>query len=260
MRVMDIPRFPHEIEIPDLDYFLRTRLGNTTVMWPDQAIPLLGYMCHPNDKTARDSLMGIVRSWPEHLGSGRPPGPRKLPRIQTNWLKVADIFQAYCDMLAGGHQKQRGGPSLGKAITLVEKKAKTRGTGESRLWELWGAYKDVAHLVTAATLICAEARRRLRDRSPGQTGLRLSQFVAFQMALLLPDLVSAVAMGFERYGLRIASDARAEPALDRDTLWRIPAGINVELISAPIRELRPQDRAILRNRRAGNRGRPKPKT
>jgi hypothetical protein len=47
MRAMDIPRFPRQIKIPDLENFITTRLSQTVVMWPDQAIALLGYMCHP---------------------------------------------------------------------------------------------------------------------------------------------------------------------------------------------------------------------
>ena len=53
MRVMEIPGFPRKIEIPDLDNFIRTRLSQTVVMWPEQAIPLLGYMCYPNDLQRR---------------------------------------------------------------------------------------------------------------------------------------------------------------------------------------------------------------
>ena len=52
-----------------------------------------------------------------------------------------------------------------------------------------------------------------------------------------------------------ASDVRTEPALDPDTLWRIPADINVVPFPPPIRKLRPQDIVVLNNRRAGNRGR-----
>ena len=63
MRVMEIPRFPRTIEIPDIDYFLRSRLSRTTVMWPDQAIPLLAYMCFPNDQEERHGLMQTIRSW-----------------------------------------------------------------------------------------------------------------------------------------------------------------------------------------------------
>src|SRR6516164_7849585 len=108
MRVMEIPPFPRTIEIPDLENFIRIRLGNTTVMWPDQAIPLLGYMCHPNDETARQNLIGIVHGWPDHSGPGEPPVPDKLGRIQADWLKVADIFHVYRDLIEGRHQERRG--------------------------------------------------------------------------------------------------------------------------------------------------------
>jgi hypothetical protein len=255
MRAMNIPPFPSTIDVRDLGYLLSTRLSVTQVMWPEQSIALLGYMCHPNDEAAQENLRRILRSWPDHSGPGRPPVPDKLRRIQADWLKVADIFHCYCDLIEGQHQKRRGGPSIGKAITLVSANAKNWGTGEANLWELWGAYKDVAPLVTAATLICAEARVRFRERPPGPSGLSVTQFVPFQMALLMPDLALAVAMEFERYGLNPASDARSEPALDPDTHWRIPDDINVVPMPPPIRKLRRQDTVVLNNRRAGNRGR-----
>jgi hypothetical protein len=47
MRVMEIPPFSRKIEIPDINHSLRSRLSQTTVLWPNQAIPLLGYMCCP---------------------------------------------------------------------------------------------------------------------------------------------------------------------------------------------------------------------
>jgi hypothetical protein len=256
MRVLDIPPFPRQIEIPDLENFLRSRISETIVIWPNQAIPLLGAMCRPNDAAARDKLMGILRSWADR--PGRPAVPDKLRRIQADWLKVADIFHLYCDLVGGRHQERRGGPSIGKAITLVSANAKNRGTGAANLWKLWAAYKDVAHLVTAAALICAEVCNRYHDRPPGPAGLNPTQFDPFQMALLMPDLVVAVALEFEGYGL--GSDARPEPALDPDTLWRIPADINVVPFPPLIRKLRSQDLIVLKDRRAGNRGRAKPKT
>jgi hypothetical protein len=44
MRAMEIPAFPRKIEISDLDNFVRTRLSQTIVVWPEQSIPLLGYV------------------------------------------------------------------------------------------------------------------------------------------------------------------------------------------------------------------------
>ena len=253
MRVMEIPPFPRTIEIPDLENLLRIRLGNTTVMWPHQAIPLLGYMCHPNDETALDALVRTLWSWADASENVSPLAPDELRRIQTNWLRVADIFHVHCDLIGGRHQERRGGPSIGKAITLVEATTKSWGTGAANLWKLWGTYKDVAHLVTAATLICAEAREWSRGRSLGPFGLSATQIIPFQMALLMPDFVLAVAMQFERYGLG-TTNVRAESALDPDTLWRTPAEINVAPFPLLIRKLRPRDIVVLNNRRAGNRG------
>ena len=248
MRVMNIPPFPRKIEIPDLENFFRTRLSTTVVMWPDQALPLLCYMCLPNDEAARDDLLRTLWSWQD--ASQRPAAPDKLGRIQADWLKVADILHLYCDLVGGRHQERRGGPSIGKAITLASAKAKNWGTRKSKLWELWTAYKDVAHLVTAATLITAEARNKYRDRPPASAELNPTQFIPFQMALLMPDLVLAGAIEFERYGLALVSEVRTEPAFDPDTLWRVPTDINVVPFPLPIRKLRPWDLVVLNARRA----------
>jgi hypothetical protein len=254
MRVMDVPPFPRQIEIADRENLLRTRLSNTLVMWPDQAIPLLGYMCHPADGAARQTLMEILRGWNDHSAPGQPPLPDKLGRIQSDWLKVADVFHHYCDLIEGKHQERRGGPSIGKAVTLVSANAKSRGTGDANLWKVWRDYKDVAHLVTSAALICAEVRTRFRNLPPGPAGLSPTQFTAFQMTLLMPDLILALAKEFEAYGLGV-SEARPQPAFDTDTVWRIPADINVMPMPPLTRKLRPQDVVVLNERRAGNRGR-----
>jgi hypothetical protein len=96
---------------------------------------------------------------------------------------------------------------------LAEANAKSRGTRAATLWRDWSTYKDVAHLVTAATLICAEARIEYRDKPFGPVGLRFDQLIPFQMAMLMPDLVLAVALEFERLALSVAHHARSEPAL-----------------------------------------------
>jgi hypothetical protein len=57
MRVMEILPFPQKFENPDLADFLTVRLGQTTVLWPKQAIALVGYMGWPNDVEARDEAV-----------------------------------------------------------------------------------------------------------------------------------------------------------------------------------------------------------
>jgi hypothetical protein len=257
MRVMEIPPFPRQIEIPDLHHFIASRLSSEVVMWPQQAISLLGYMCYPNDREARDALVAELHSWAGKSKANPPPSPDGLPRIQHNWHRAADVFHVYCDLVAGQHQARRRGPSIGKAITLVEAKTKSRGTQASTLWENWSTYKDVAHLVTAAALITVEARRMRRQQSFGPGGLSVNQFVPFQMTMLMPDLVLAVGVEFERVGLGVAPYARTQPALDAEGLWRIPPAINVVPFPLPVRKIRPQDLVVLNKRRAGNRGKPK---
>ena len=88
----------------------------------------------------------------------------------------------------------------------------------------------------------------------GPLGLSVNQLVPFQMAMLMPDLVLAVALEFERLGLSVVPHPRTEPTLDPETLWRIPADINVAPFPPQIRKIRPQDLEVLRDRRAGNRG------
>jgi hypothetical protein len=257
MRVMEIPRFPRKIEIPDLDNFIRARLSQTVVMWPEQAIPLLGYMCYPNNAEAREVLQSTLRSWASASEATSPTVPKGLGRIQNDWQHVADIFHLYCDLIEGQHQARRGGPSIGKAITLAEANTKSRGTGAATLWKNWSTYKDVAHLATAATLVCAEARTKARIQPFGPPGLSVNQIVPFQMVMLMPDLVLAVALEFERLGLSVVPHARTEPMLDPATLWRIPPDINVVPVPPPSRKIRAQDLIVLAKRRAGNRGKAK---
>jgi hypothetical protein len=175
MREMAIPPFPRKFENPDLGNLLRTRLSQKVVLWPDQAIPLAGYICHPNDPAAREELLGTLKSWSD----GSETVPPHLGRIQHEWLRVADVLHHCTDLIDGQHQKKRGGPSIGKAIALVEGKAKRRGTGAANLWKRWKRYKDVAHLATAAVLICGEARTRSAGQSFGPFGLSSDQLGPF---------------------------------------------------------------------------------
>jgi hypothetical protein len=258
MRVMDIPPFPREIKIPDLDYFVKSRLSQTIVIWPEQSIPLLGYMCCPNDAEARAPLLQMLHSWQNASENEQPSILQKLGRIQHEWLRVADVFHMYADLIGGQHQERRGGPSIGKAIALVEANAKSRGTGAANLWRIWSTYKDVAHLVTAATLVFAHARNMAGPKQFGPFALSPGQWGQLTMTLLMPDLVMGGALNFERIGLTFVPHALEEPTLDPKTVWRIPTDINVEPFPLPDRKIRPQELVILNERRAGNRGNGKP--
>src|SRR5258708_5383477 len=108
MRVMQIPRFPRKVEILNLEHFLRARLSQTVVMWPDQAIPLAGYMAWPNDTPARDSAVEILQR-------GHKPRCKEA---------------ACCPVGSKGHQFMSGGPSgptRSVATTRTERRSRSRG-------------------------------------------------------------------------------------------------------------------------------------
>ncbi len=263
MRFMDIPPFARRIEIPDFDHFIKARLSQTVVYWPEQAVQLLGYMGWPNDPLGRAEAKRTLRAW--GLGIDIPLGG--LRQIQMRWARVADIFSLHYDLAIGDHQKRRGGPSIGKAIALANATSRSRGVGIANLWHCWKRYKDVAHLVTAATIICDHVRSRGREaligadgermecKPFGDFGLEFSQLQPFTIAMMMPDFVIAAALWWQNYGLAYIPHSRSEPTTDLATAWRIPENINAAAIAPPKRKVRRQDIRILNSRRAGNRGR-----
>src|SRR5258708_38054364 len=100
-----------------------------------------------------------------------------LGRIQHDWLGVADILHIQYDLVEGHHQARRGGPSIGKSITLAATNANSCGTGAATFWKNWSTYKDVAHLIAAATLICAEAGTTYRNKPLWPGGFSWSHFL-----------------------------------------------------------------------------------
>jgi len=265
MRFMDIPLFPRRIEIPDFDSFIRGRLSQKVTYWPQQAIPLVGYMAWPNDPAGRHEATRILRKW-EKATEILLPG---LRRIQTDWARVADILSLHYDLAAGDHQVKRGGSSIGKAIALANANSASRGVGIANLWKCWKSYKDVAHLITAATIICSHVRSRAKAKfletdfewfkaTPfGEFGLEAGQFQPFTIAMMMPDFVIAAALWWQTYGLSFIPQSRRQPILDPEMVWRISQDINAIPIAPPKRIIRPQDIRVLNKRRAGNRGRSK---
>jgi hypothetical protein len=252
MRFMSIRPFARRIEILDFGFFLRSRFNQATVLWPEQAVPLVGYMAWPNDSEVRAASVAIIRGWFE----GSRAVPRRLRQIQTDWARVADIFNLHLDLTEGGHQQPRGGPSIGKAIAVAAGSIRTRGAHAANLWRAWKEYKDVAHLVAAAAIITAEVRRA-KIRPLSGFGLGTDHVPPFTIAMLMPDFVLSLALSFQEYGLNSTPQSREEPMLDPETLWRIAPETNVVAVPPPVRKLNAEAIALLQARRAGNRGKAK---
>jgi len=254
MPTMDIPPFAQRVKISDVRFLTNTRLHKKFVL-SEQAEALAAYMFHPASEESRSSFRSILRLSPEPLRLNL----KGMRRIQYRWLRVADVFHLYYDLAIGAHQSRRGGITLSKAVYLAAKNTKSIGTSEPTFWCAWKAFKDVAHLVTAAVMVLANARIVLSDdcltafqTDDGAEPATRDQLSPFHMVLLMPDLVLGVAQSFEKFALsRISS--RVDAGIDRNTLWRIP-DVNVVPVSPPARNIRSIDKAILNARRAGNRG------
>jgi hypothetical protein len=255
MRTMKIPPFPKRREISDINSLTNARL-NQRFRLSEQAVALAGYVFYPTDEEARTSFTLALRSSSDPLKLNL----KGMRRIQYRWLRAADVLHLYFDMVVGGHQRHRGGPSISKAVHLAAKNTRSIGTSKATFWSAWKAYRDVVPVVAAAVLILANARIVLTaeyfeafrvhdDAEP----ITLDQLSPFHMIMLLPDLVLAVALYFEGLALTKINN-RDDAGLDANTLWRIPENINVVPVPPPARKIRPVDKTILNARRAGNRG------
>jgi hypothetical protein len=249
MRAMVIRGFPgSKIQLTDLGWLIKDRVTKDLVLWPNQAVPLVGYMAWPNAAEGRERWLNAHRC--DDQGAINALA-KELKIIQQHWGRVADIVHLHYDLTQGHHQQRRCGASVGKAIALIEANAESKGTGAAKLWEIWKRYKNAAHLITAAILVSAEVQTRNRQEP---YGIRLHQFQPYRMTLLMPELVISVALTIEKYGLEFIAQSRAEPLFDPETLWRIPSDINVAPISLPARKITTTDVVVLNARRAGNRG------
>jgi hypothetical protein len=274
MRVMEISKFPkiNKNKFGDIGSLLQERLTKNMAKFSEQSVRLISYMAWPNDEIAQRRWLAVQlgepfrdpgnknsddrENSPHWAMAARDDRPflSKLKLIQQHWARTADILHRHYDLSQGGHQKHRGGPSLSKAIHLVAINAKAKGTGRSKLWQIWADYKDVAHLVTAATLVSAEANHLTSERG---WHLRKGILQPLHVTHLLPDLVLAVAQTFETYGLEAPVHGSGNPIFDPITLWRIPENIGVPSVPPFVRGLRRVDIVALNERRAGHRGRAK---
>jgi hypothetical protein len=272
--------------VSDLGEHLQRRLSLDTVPRPDHAWRLLAHMAWPNDASRRDLWMAAqigMQLEPEkptegegapadnadaapylpaqnasleyfRLFGGHAPLAQfasaalhdEIGKIQIRWARVADILHLHYDMTAGSHMKRRGGASVGKVIELITKNSRVKARSAATLWAIWTEFKDVAHLVTAAVLLLADAKVRTGREGWGQP----AQLAAYRVVMLAPEAVLAVGKSLQQYGLDVEAHARDEPLLDPKTLWRIPDWVNVEALPPPPRKLTRSDIQVLNARRA----------
>src|SRR5262249_2889837 len=145
----------------------------------------------------------------------------EIGKIQIRWARVAETLHGHYDMTAGNHMKRRGGASVGKVVELITANSRIKGRSSATVWAIWAEFKDVAHLVTAAVLLLAEAKMRGEREGWG------AQLSAHRVVMLAPEAVLAVGKSLQQYGLDVEVHGREDPLFDPNTLWRIPDWVNV---------------------------------
>jgi hypothetical protein len=134
----------------------------------------------------------------------------EIGKIQIRWARVAGILHLHYDMTAGNHMKKRGGASIRKVIDLIAAQSRSKGRSAASSWTVWTEFKDVAHLVTAAVLLLADAKVRTGREGRSQPVL----LSAYRVAVLAPEAVLAIGKSLQEYGLESKStDARDRPLI-----------------------------------------------
>ena len=193
MRVMEIPSFQEARSFSDLANLYRARIIQRPDLHASMALPLLGYMAWPNDPAARGDGVKLLTRW---IKGHDVRIDFKL--IHQNWACVADVVSWHYAIAQGAHQKSRGGASINKSVFFVSRRTKGRGAKEATLWRHLAKYKDVSHLIASTVLVCADMQVT-NSRAP--FGIGLQELLPIRVVCLVPDLIIALALSYQKYGL-----------------------------------------------------------
>src|SRR5262245_65878231 len=101
MRTMQIRPFPGaKMPMTDPGSLIKQRLIHDLVVWPDQAVPLVGYMAWPNDPIMFQRWLEAHRRDDASAISDLAQG---LTLIEQHWARVADIVHLHYDLDEGRH-------------------------------------------------------------------------------------------------------------------------------------------------------------
>ena len=113
---------------------------------------------------------------------------------------------------------------------------------------VWSEFRDVAHILAAGAYLahCAVERGEKRAHS------------ILSAILLVPEIVVALAIAFQKFGLTTIPHGRRTPIFDPETLWQLPETHVPEKLFLPVRVLTPRQIDLLQARRASKKYKPSP--
>lgn len=272
MRGMNLPSLPAPpLTLDECLKIYAQQLEHGVMPFPRASQLMVAYLAWPNDRKQRDRWMATTLALfiaeRDRTGSAAQPNlqlgdqsafelfgglrtvadvslvhmTRKLEPIQKRWLHVADILQMVVDI----HHEERasisGGASISKAqdILLGYSSLPRRAT----LSKDWSDFRDVSHLITAAAAVAFLCG----DISNGASAV-------LTPVLLVPEVVLALGLAFQEFGLTFKPYRQCEPILPSRTLWRIPTTNQIPALPIPVRRLSDPDLDYLVTKR---RARPK---
>ena len=275
MRGMNLPQLPNPPSTFEecLGLYV-SRLEHGRMAFPEASQLLTAYMGWPNDETERDRWMATavtIFAAEQDASDSRVKTPTeaklelfgglravaygslsylmdKLGAVQNRWPRVADVLQLIIDISQETRGPIRGGASISKAYDVLRgHRALPR---KSQLSKDWRDFRDVAHLIAAAAAIASACRGK-----PAQQG----GSAVLTPVLLVPEVVLALGLAYQEFGLSFKPHGQREPVLPPETLWRVPRAVPV--FPLPVRRLSDEDfKYLTTKRRATPKMRTTPKT
>jgi hypothetical protein len=273
---MNLPKLPAPPSTIDECWKLYAqRLDYGAMPFPEASQLLTAYMAWPNDRRNRDRWMATNMAFflaerspkpagvsfePNEETSGSPPKPqssdqvafelfgglrtvadaslshmmKKLHAIQIRWPRVADVLQMVVDIHHETRAPIPGGASISKAVDLLL--GYIALPRRARLSKDWSDFRDVSHLIAAAAAVAFACREHTEHRHASAVLTPL---------LLVPEVVLALGLAFQNFGLAFQPHGHRVSILPSKTLWRIPAIIQFDPLPLPVRRLSDADLKFL---------------
>ena len=235
MRQMElVAERPLPANLDDCVSLYRHRLAEGRRRQPTLSAALLGYMTWPNADSRRRTWMSVYTARAatldpaieQSLGSPAIEFYKLLQGISEPALSgltteivdahkqlgyAADVLQMLVDFEYDDRVQIRGGPSIAKAVEVLELAETTPSHSVFR--NAWRDFKDVGHLAASAGYLASQV-----EPTSAQPNARS----IFNVLWLAPEAIVSLSSGYEHFGLTVRPHAQKEPFLSPERLWRVP--------------------------------------
>lgn len=146
--------------------------------------------------------------------------------------------------MAQYHPDIRGGPSVGKAMALLERftEGPAKPPDRQALRATWTAFKPVAHLCAAFVSLLNEVRRRPDEEQDALAGALFFDMLGILLAL---------GRDYQAFATAYRAPGRQAPLLAADAIWTVPARLALPSAKVQTAPFSARTLAALKDYRAG---------